>query len=220
MNGTADLSGDYKLTADIDLTGLAQTPISGFTGTFDGDGHTITGLKQKNSASATIYGGLVGCVDGATIRRLGMVASNISAENAGGVAGWAINATIGECYNAGTVSGVAFAGGVAGVIDGTTTISDCYSIGAVTATEHAGGIAGSVCGNSINSRPYIRPLAHFKGKEECILPVLENAYKQAMGCLAYGYGISVLRLIKKRPYDLVNYVIGALGHSRARLIYG
>ncbi len=60
MNGTANLSGDYKLTADIDLTGLAQKPISGFTGTFDGDGHTISGINITGTANDVGLFGVVG----------------------------------------------------------------------------------------------------------------------------------------------------------------
>ncbi|MBQ8836367.1 MAG: family 78 glycoside hydrolase catalytic domain [Clostridia bacterium] len=76
MNGTSPWSGDYKLTEDIDLTGLAQTPIGNattpFTGTFDGDGHTISGINIIGTANDVGLFGVVGgtAADPAVIKNL------------------------------------------------------------------------------------------------------------------------------------------------------
>lgn len=148
--------GDYKLTANIDLTGKTQSPIGTsdkvpFTGTFDGDGHAITGIK----ITGTDYVGLFGYANNATIENLTVSGSVSGANNVGGIVGRARNATqIIGCTNNCTVTVTTqYAGGIAGYSYGAsasaTVITDCVNNGDVTFTgsdttkgQDFGGITG------------------------------------------------------------------------------
>ena len=118
------------LTADITLTGENWTPIGKenacmYEGTFDGDGHTITGLKVDIQSDNIIYAGLFGCLGaGGTIKNVSLTDSKITCSGnrvyVGGVCGFN-DGTIENCYNTGDVSGTGtssygfvYAGGVCG----------------------------------------------------------------------------------------------------------
>ncbi|WP_071442209.1 GLUG motif-containing protein [Traorella massiliensis] len=145
------------LTADITLIDTNWTPIGNdsnqYKGTFDGDGHTITGLSVDIQSDNTIYAGLFGFLgEGGTIKNLGLADSKITCSGnrvyAGGVCGWNTG-TIQNCYNTGDVSGegtqYVFVGGVCGLNDG--TIENCYNTGDVSGTSEYGFVyAGGVCG--------------------------------------------------------------------------
>ena len=136
------------------------TPIGSYTnkytGTFDGNGHTISGLYMNGGGS---YTGLFGYVDGATIRKVGVVDSYFRAysSNIGGICGCAIDSTtIENCFNAATVMGLASgngmydisqnAGGICGSFSGTGSIKSCYNRGKISANNYVGGICGSASG--------------------------------------------------------------------------
>ncbi|MDR1122325.1 MAG: hypothetical protein LBM08_15625, partial [Dysgonamonadaceae bacterium] len=74
----SDLSGNYKLTADITLT-EEWTPIGTFKGTLDGDGHIISGLVINASHSDRIA--LFSITQGATIRNLGFENAYVNGHN-------------------------------------------------------------------------------------------------------------------------------------------
>ena len=147
------------LTADITLIDTNWTPIGNdsnqYKGTFDGDGHTITGLSVDIQSDNTIYAGLFGFLgEGGTIKNLGLADSKITCSGnrvyAGGVCGWNTG-TIENCYNTGDVSGTSeygfvYAGGVCGLND-YGTIENCYNTGDVSGTCEYGFVyAGGVCG--------------------------------------------------------------------------
>ena len=122
-------SGHYALANDIDLTdtkyaGKSITPAlsDAFSGTFDGNRHTISGLcintKSKNGV------GLFGTVNGASIQNL-KVEGSVTGTNSG------------------------FVGGIVGKTQGNVTITNCSFTGSVSATKSgssngAGGIVGRV----------------------------------------------------------------------------
>ena len=136
------------LAADIDLTGKTWTPIGidynhPYIGTFNGQGHTITGLTVNQQG--TDYAGLFGCIgSGGTVKNVVLenvqITSDNSSGNAGGVAG-SNYGTITACTVSGTVSGGYYAGGVAGYNYGTLT--DCTVSGTVSGNNYTGGVAGS-----------------------------------------------------------------------------
>ena len=147
------------LTADITLIDTNWTPIGNdsnqYKGTFDGDGHTITGLKVDIQSDNIIYAGLFGCLGaGGTIKNVSLTDSKITCSGnrvyAGGVCGWNTG-TIENCYNTGDVSGTSeygfvYAGGVCGLND-YGTIENCYNTGDVSGTSSYGfAYAGGVCG--------------------------------------------------------------------------
>ena len=149
------------LTADITLLiDTNWTPIGNdsnqYKGTFDGDGHTITGLKVDIQSDNTIYAGLFGFLgEGGTIKNVSLTDSKITCSGnrvyAGGVCGWNTG-TIQNCYNTGEVSGASTStfnpvnvGGVCGFNGG--TIENCYNTGDVSGTSEYGFVyAGGVCG--------------------------------------------------------------------------
>ena len=159
MNDSSMWSGDYYLTSDIDLSTyegeLMQAPIgasssSAFTGTFDGDGYTVSGLDFSEYTTRTARIGLFGAVNGATIKDLtveGTVSS--SGQDIGGIVGIAYGkTTIEGCVNNCTVSGKNNVGGIAGRThngaDGVIIIN-CVNNGTVTGTtKNTGGIIGGV----------------------------------------------------------------------------
>ena len=154
-----------ELTDDIVLdSNEAWTPIGNYTienqifyeGTFDGNGHTISGLNVTGDYD---YAGLFGVVTGGTIKNLA-VAGNVSpssslfSEAAAGIVGQAsYSTTIENCSNHCRVTsgGGASVGGIAGYnVDG-ATITDCYNVGTITgARTSAGGIAGNNSGTISN----------------------------------------------------------------------
>ena len=151
------------LTANIDLKNEPWTPIGNFTegnqiyyeGTFDGNGHTISGLNVTGDFQ---YAGLFGVVTGGTIKNL-TVAGNVSPSiiqcGAGGIVGRASDAAkIENCSNHCSVTGrnSSIIGGISGYnVDGAKII-DCYNVGTISGTfaQGAGGIAGHNAGTISN----------------------------------------------------------------------
>ena len=112
------------------------TPIGYYTGTFDGKGHTISGIYINNDG---YYQGLFGRIgEGGTVKDLGIEDSWIKGgNNVGGIAGYS-SGNIEDCYNTGSVRG-GYVGGIAGYSGG--SITDCYNEGEVSG-GYVGGIAG------------------------------------------------------------------------------
>ena len=147
--GKTDIN--ITLTADIDLTGKDWTPIgtdydNSYTGTFDGGGHTITGLTvTTNDQNAGLFGYLGNFGNaGSTVKNVVMegvqITNNRSSGFAGGVAGYSWG-TIENCSVSGSVSGTVSVGGVVGAQrDG--SITGCSSSATVKGTLNVGGVAG------------------------------------------------------------------------------
>ena len=114
-----------------------------FSGTFDGQGHTVSGIYIN---SENDYQGLFG-YNGGTIKNVGLTNSYIKGDYyVGGVCGYNEYGTISGCYNAGTVSGNDYSvGGVCGLNE-YGTISDCYNSGTVNGNGGIGGVCGSNSG--------------------------------------------------------------------------
>jgi len=159
---------DINITLDknIDLTGKDWTPIgtsfdNSYTGTFDGGGHTITGLTittkdqfvglfgylnragtVKNVVmegvqitSNQIYGGSIGGVVGyswGTIENCSVSGSVSGTVYVGGVVGAQIDGSITGCSSSATVKGMVDVGGVAGQTNSSATLTACYATGNVT----------------------------------------------------------------------------------------
>lgn len=152
-------SGEYGLcavlTVDITLdSSEAWTPIVPdnthyYTGTFDGKGHTISGL---NVTGEFVYAGLFGTVKDGTIKSL-TVAGKVSPSNSqcivGGIVGYASNAVIKNCSNHCSVTGrtTSIIGGIAG-FNSSGAIIDCYNVGTISGINYAEAIGGIVGSNS------------------------------------------------------------------------
>ena len=144
---------DINITLDknIDLTGKSWTPIgtdydNSYTGTFDGGGHTITGLTvTTNDEYAGLFGYLGNFNNGAaTVKNVVMDGIQITCNHrlgyAGGVAGFSWG-TIENCSVSGSISGTVSVGGVVGV-QRDHPITGCSSSATVKGTLNVGGVAG------------------------------------------------------------------------------
>ena len=141
---------DINITLDknIDLTGKAWTPIgtdydNSYKGTFDGGGHTITGLTfTTNDEFAGLFGWLnrAGTVKNVVMEGVQITSNQIYGGSIGGVVGssWG---TIENCSVSGSVSGTVYVGGVVGVQIG-GSITGCSSSATVKGTVDVGGVAG------------------------------------------------------------------------------
>ena len=141
---------DINITLDknIDLTGKDWTPIgtdydNSYKGTFDGGGHTITGLTfTTNDEYAGLFGWLnrAGTVKNVVMEGVQITSNQIYGGSIGGVVGYSWG-TIENCSVSGSVSGTVYVGGVVGAqIDG--SITGCSSSATVKGTVDVGGVAG------------------------------------------------------------------------------
>ena len=144
--GKTDIN--ITLTADIDLTGKNWTPIgtsfhNSYTGTFDGGGHTITGLTvTTNDEGVGLFGylGKAGTVKNVVMEGVQITSNQIYGGKIGGVAGYS-DGTIENCSVSGSVSGTVYVGGVVGAQWG-GSITGCSSSATVKGTVDVGGVAG------------------------------------------------------------------------------
>ena len=147
---------DINITLDknIDLTGKDWTPIGtdydkSYKGTFDGGGHTITGLTfTRNDKYAGLFGWLnkAGTVKNVVMEGVQITSNQIYGGSIGGVAGYSWG-TIENCSVSGSVSGTVYVGGVVGAqIDG--SITGCSSSATVKGTVDVGGVAGQTNGGA------------------------------------------------------------------------
>ena len=155
---TFSLAANYILMADIDLAATPAaasnatpdaanwTPIgstSAFTGRFNGNGHTIKGMKV-NTGNA--YAGFFCSLSGATIYNLhfrGATGNDAQTSYAGTLAGQAINSNIALCSATNcTVSGKDYVGGLIGYTNN-AHLTRCHTTNCtVTSTYYSGGLTG------------------------------------------------------------------------------
>ena len=141
---------DINITLDknIDLTGKDWTPIgtdydNSYKGTFDGGGHTITGLTfTTNDEYAGLFGWLnrAGTVKNVVMEGVQITSNQIYGGSIGGVVGYSWG-TIENCSVSGSVSGTVYVGGVVGVQIG-GSITGCSSSATVKGMVDVGGVAG------------------------------------------------------------------------------
>lgn len=145
--GKTDIN--ITLDTDIDLTGKDWTPIgtdydNSYKGTFDGGGHTITGLTfTTNDEYAGLFGRLnrAGTVKNVVMEGVQITSNQIDGGSIGGVVGFSWGGTIENCSVSGSVSGTVYVGGVVGVQIG-GSITGCSSSATVKGTVDVGGVAG------------------------------------------------------------------------------
>lgn len=171
VNGTysptqaANPAACAELTDDIDMSSIANfapigTKNAYYTGTFNGNGHSISGL----SVSGSDYVGLFGYVKGATIQNINLCDSKITATSdggnniytyAGGIVGFATDAAKIENCSTNNIkidaANSRHIGGIIGRGEGSTEISNCTNTSSLTGKHRVGGIAGSINGSSITN---------------------------------------------------------------------
>ena len=144
--GKSDIN--ITLDTDIDLTGKDWTPIgtdydNSYKGTFDGGGHTITGLTfTTNDEYAGLFGWLnrAGTVKNVVMEGVQITSNQIYGGSIGGVVGYSWG-TIENCSVSGSVSGTVYVGGVVGA-QKAGSITGCSSSATVKGTVDVGGVAG------------------------------------------------------------------------------
>ena len=175
---TLYLAGDIALTGTWTPVGSTATYVGDFfAGTFDGCGHTISGLNVQGSkvnqglfaainkatirnlnVSGTVscgtknyVGGIVGKVQAGTIENCSFSGS-VTGGYTGGIAGGlnSNNVTISGCANLAAVTGTT-TGGILGYWKNTAAIRDCYNTGSVIGSAKAGGIVGQLNKGSIEN---------------------------------------------------------------------
>jgi len=183
---TTGLSGDYVLgtnLTDTTTTGSGFTPIgnstTSFTGTFDGLGHTITGLYINRTSSYIGQFGAVGT--NGIVRNIGLVGGSVKGGNlvgelvgynrgtisnayatgsvtgtnaVGGLVGANSNGTVSHAYATGSVTGGSLTtGGLVGV-NSSGTVSNSYATGSVTGGSWVGGLVGNNVGGGTIKNAY------------------------------------------------------------------
>ena len=151
---------NITLDTDIDLTGKDWTPIgtdydNSYKGTFDGGGHTITGLTfTTNDEYAGLFGWLnrAGTVKNVVMEGVQITSNQIYGGSIGGVVGYGWG-TIENCSVSGSVSGTVYVGGVVGVQIG-GSITGCSSSATVKGTVDVGGVAGQTNSNATMTACY------------------------------------------------------------------
>lgn len=134
------------LTADISLSGIDYEPIPTFGGTFDGGGHTITGLSVTGKAApAGLFCTLQATAVVKNLSVSGVVEPGGAAEQAGGIAG-ENGGLIENCAFTGVVLGRNSIGGIAGLNTLNGRIENCAVSGSITGQSMTGGIAGKNLG--------------------------------------------------------------------------
>lgn len=147
----AELTANIVLNCDENNQwtpiGTEEVP---YTGTFDGNGHTVSGIYINTSEDNQGLFGYIG--SNGTVKDLGIEKSRIKGgNNVGGIAGYS-SGSIEDCYNTGSVSGGNNVGGIAGTAD---SAKDCHNEGTVSGSDCVGGILGSGAGlNGVVNRCY------------------------------------------------------------------
>ena len=142
-----DASGSYTLTKDIIVT---EPYASDFSGTFDGNGHTVTLNITASTPNVGLFSKLAG---GAVVKNV-ITAGTVTAtgkNNVGGIAGVADTElgaiTISNCKNEAAIKGNKVVGGILGGCtedDYALTISACANEGNISGTRNIGGICGTL----------------------------------------------------------------------------
>lgn len=142
-------SGNYQLTADITVTAPYANDFTDFSGTFDGNGHTVTLDIAASTANVGLFSKLAG---GAVVKNV-ITAGSISSKgnNVGGIAGSADtdagDVTIENCKNTAAITGKEEVGGILGRCSGSAhsvTVTGCINTGTINGTNRK---VGGICGN-------------------------------------------------------------------------
>ena len=186
-----DYAGKYfKLAGNIDLNNKNWLPIEKFSGIFDGCGYTIYNLRVDREELS--YRGLIGMLNGGTVKNLNIKGVDIKGDNAGAIAGIVAseNATISGCHvtlTDGSVLRGTKVGGIVGTADYYYYSVKCFIEDCTVESEnnnvaingtYAGGIAGYLNRNvsikncrvncNINGESYIGGITGYDGViEKC-----------------------------------------------------
>lgn len=154
---TTTMFGDINEDGNVDIlmkeltTEKGFKPIDSFAGSFDGQGHEIRNLYEKNRDETSLFG----CINGnSSVRNLGLTGNLEGIGNVGGFASRVNGQSatteliIENCYFKGDIKAGKSAGGIIGT-GVARNINNCFSIGNIKAEENAGGIIGFTASEAI-----------------------------------------------------------------------
>lgn len=150
-----DVSGSDATSQKYKWTPIGMDKTKAYTGNFDGNGHTISGLYINSTAANTGLFGYVGAAG--EIKNVTISDSIItSTQNYTGAVAGDSYGNITNCHTAATtrVTGTNYVGGIVGELDSNMSLSQCFNAGEVQGTGtsgYAGGIAGRVQSNASNA---------------------------------------------------------------------
>lgn len=125
-----------------------------YKGTFDGQGHTISGLYNNDGDSNV---GLFAYIDGGTVRNVGIVDSYFSGSYAGGIVGRNAG-TVTNCYSTAYIDGSRYLGGIAGYNNG-GSVTNCYATGTISGSSYLGGVVGRNSSGTVTNCFYLSGIA-------------------------------------------------------------
>jgi hypothetical protein len=170
LNLNSDTYASWGTTAPANEWKPIGDASNAFAGSFDGDGHTVSGIYISEAAD---YQGLFGNLGGgAVITDLSVAGSNMTCYRSylGGIAAYNNGGTIQNCTFAGSLEGTGLSvGGIAGKNDAGGTVQYCTSTGSVRQTgsgQDIGGIAGTNAGTvlyCINSCQVSNLMSYYTG---------------------------------------------------------
>lgn len=163
----SNLSGNYALGSDVDLTGVTWTSIGDgynpFVGKFDGLGHKVSNLTMTSNNTSSM--GLFGAAFGATLQNIGVVNVNLTGTGTSDMIGALVGdaehnmdsgdpIVIKNVYSSGSISGRYYVGGLIGYLYHGVVLNSDSSV-AITANQKAGGLIGGVDGLSIEIKSIV-----------------------------------------------------------------
>lgn len=169
--------GNYQLTADITVTAPYAKD---FTGTFDGNGHTVTLAISGDSDYQALFAKLAA---GAVVKNVMVEGTVTGKKYVAGIAGQAIDATITGCANkAGILATDRYVGGIAAESKN-TSISNCYNRGTISSSRTGSGVClGGIVGNAPSAQ-----ISNCYNAGQIVTKSTTN-----YGAIAgYGYGVTV-----------------------------
>lgn len=170
-------SGNYQLTANITVTAPYAND---FSGTFDGNGHTVTLAISGDSDYQALFAKLVA---GAVVKNVMVEGTVTGKKYVAGIAGQAIDATITGCANkAGILATDRYVGGIVAESKN-TSISNCYNIGTISSDRSGKGVClGGIAGNAPSAK-----ISNCYNAGQIVTKSTTN-----YGAIAgYGYGVTV-----------------------------
>ena len=149
-------NGELNTGASANFTPwtLIGTNTNPFTGTFNGNNKTISGLYYNNSGESDV--GLFGCVGvNGKVINVTLADSYVSGKSyVGGICGSNMGGTLQGCHNTGTVSGNSGVGGVCGQ-NNSSTVKGCYNTGEVIGNNPVGSVCGWNGGATVEKCYYL-----------------------------------------------------------------
>lgn len=182
-----DPDGNYQLTADITVTapyGNDITGFTGFTGTFDGNGHTVTlALENEAGECQALFSKIAAS---GKVQNLGIAGTVTGKKYVGGIAGKNAG-SIENCKNTAAIKGASadgrWIGGIAGETSNGSKILNCYNIGTISSDRSGKGVClGGIAGNAPSAK-----ISNCYNAGQIVTKSTTN-----YGAIAgYGYGVTV-----------------------------